>query len=228
MQKKNAFTLAEVLITLGIIGVVAAMTLPTLVQNNQNKELQTGVKKAYSVLGQALNMYQAEYGERITSQNTDVHTLKPALKKYLKVVKDCGLGFDDAEKACIKNFGDAEKDSTTYKNFTGSNSINLTYFDDGQLILPDGSFILIENQIIGKIYLIVDVNGYLKRPNRLGKDLFMFQIDSKGVLRPMGTEGTDYYDKNDKYCSSTSNDKMNGAGCTYKALIDDDFWKNLP
>lgn len=47
---KYAFTLAEVLITLGIIGIVAAMTLPTLVQNHKNAELQTGLKKAYSVL----------------------------------------------------------------------------------------------------------------------------------------------------------------------------------
>lgn len=41
----KAFTLAEVLITLGIIGIVAALTLPALIQNNRNKELQTGLKK---------------------------------------------------------------------------------------------------------------------------------------------------------------------------------------
>ena len=62
--EKTAFTLAEVLITLGIIGVVAALTLPALIQNNRNKELQTGLKKAYSVISQALDMYQAETGER--------------------------------------------------------------------------------------------------------------------------------------------------------------------
>lgn len=67
---KGAFTLAEVLITLGIIGVVASMTLPALVQNNRNKELQTGLKRSYSVLSQALDMYQAENGERITSKNS--------------------------------------------------------------------------------------------------------------------------------------------------------------
>lgn len=58
--------MAEVLITLGIIGIVAALTLPTLVSNNRNKQLETGLKKAYSVMGQALDMYQAENGERVT------------------------------------------------------------------------------------------------------------------------------------------------------------------
>lgn len=46
---KNGFTLAEVLITLGIIGVVAAMTMPTLIQKNQDKELISRIKKTYSM-----------------------------------------------------------------------------------------------------------------------------------------------------------------------------------
>ena len=55
-MKNNAFTLAEVLITLGIIGVVAAMTLPTLIQNNKNKEVEARLKKVYSVMNQAILM----------------------------------------------------------------------------------------------------------------------------------------------------------------------------
>lgn len=47
---QKAFTLAEVLITLGIIGVVAAMTLPTVINNTKNKELETAFKKTYSQL----------------------------------------------------------------------------------------------------------------------------------------------------------------------------------
>ena len=56
MQLKG-FTMAEVLITLGIIGVVAAMTLPSLINNNRNKALEAAFKKNYSVIEQALNMY---------------------------------------------------------------------------------------------------------------------------------------------------------------------------
>lgn len=53
LQNKFAFTLAEVLITLGIIGVVAAMTIPTLIARVQNKELETAFKKNYSMLQNA-------------------------------------------------------------------------------------------------------------------------------------------------------------------------------
>ncbi len=49
-MKKFAFTLAEVLITLGIIGIVAAMTLPSLIIRNQNKALEAGLKKNYSII----------------------------------------------------------------------------------------------------------------------------------------------------------------------------------
>ena len=57
---KSAFTLAEVLITLGIIGVVAAMTLPALIQKNNAKSLEVAFKKAYSNLYNAFNQVIAE------------------------------------------------------------------------------------------------------------------------------------------------------------------------
>ena len=51
---KNAFTLAEVLITLGIIGIVAAMTLPGIINDTRYAEIQTSLKKNYSITQQAL------------------------------------------------------------------------------------------------------------------------------------------------------------------------------
>lgn len=63
LLKKAAFTLAEVLITLGIIGVVAALTLPSLIQNYHEKQRVTQLKKAYSVMQNAFLMAQEEYGE---------------------------------------------------------------------------------------------------------------------------------------------------------------------
>ena len=63
MKKKNAFTLAEVLITLGIIGIVAAMTLPTLIEKHKKKVFVTKMKYTYSVLNNAFLMAQQEYGD---------------------------------------------------------------------------------------------------------------------------------------------------------------------
>ena len=227
--KKIGFTLAEVLITLGIIGIVAAMTLPSLINNKKNKELETAFKKNYSVLSQALNMYYAQNGERLTSDIIGSRELKLILIKYMNVLHDCGWG-TDTSKACIPNYGDPDRNSQVYKNFTGTNNINLNLFDDGQFILNDGSLILLENNgpvNNNKMYISVDVNGYLKNPNKLGHDLFMFQLDSKGNLLPMGAEGTDYYDANDAYCSSTSTNNMNGAGCTIKAINEKDYFTKL-
>ena len=222
----NGFTLAEVLITLGIIGVVAAMTLPALIQNAQNKELEAGLKKGASEISQALNMYQEENGEPITNSVTQ-HKLKPAIIKYFHVLEDCGWGFNDADTACIKNYNNPDKDSTIYKNFTGKSTVYLKMFDDGQFVLADGSLILLENDRAGTTYISIDVNGYKKRPNRLGQDLFMFQLDDKGKLIPMGAVGTKFYSGTDVYCSKTSTNSNNGAGCTYKALSDPTFWKSF-
>lgn len=55
INQTTGFTLAEVLITLSIIGIVASLTLPGLIQNNRNKELKTGLNRGYSLINQALD-----------------------------------------------------------------------------------------------------------------------------------------------------------------------------
>lgn len=68
---KKAFTLAEVLITLGIIGVVAALTIPSLVQNHKNQVVENKLKKFYSEINQAIQMAELDYGEREGWYNLD-------------------------------------------------------------------------------------------------------------------------------------------------------------
>ena len=241
LHKRTAFTLAEVLITLGIIGIVAALTLPVIISDVKNSQLEAGLKKAYSVLGQALNMYQAENGERIIAGDaTNRRMIKSYLMQYIKSAKDCGFGGSDnkegLEKACLpNNYKGIDGDfngSAKYETYNGKSSIALDYFDDGQFVTPDGMLILIENsggQWFGdQVFISVDVNGYNKKPNRLGQDLFMFQIDKNGALLPMGAKDTKYYSINDNYCSNTSTHNMNGAGCTNSALMNKNFFKKLP
>ena len=59
---KRGFTLAEVLVTLGVVGIVAAMTLPSLVNKYQSKVLETGLKKSYANLQNAYIMTKANLG----------------------------------------------------------------------------------------------------------------------------------------------------------------------
>lgn len=89
---KKAFTLAEVLITLGIIGVVAAMTIPTLIQKHQKKVVISKLQKASSTIGQAYNMGIAEYGnyrEAFDAYNPDIalEMFNKYYKPYMKISK---------------------------------------------------------------------------------------------------------------------------------------------
>ena len=94
--KTPAFTLAEVLITLGIIGVVAAMTLPTLIMNHRKQVTVNKVKKFYTVMSQATNSAIAEYGSMedwqgfTTTRNGEEmqNWFDTYLKPYLKVIDE--------------------------------------------------------------------------------------------------------------------------------------------
>ena len=63
MKRSYGFTLAEVLITLAIIGVVAALSIPAVISNSQQQEFKTGLRKAVSVLNSAITMNMTLDGE---------------------------------------------------------------------------------------------------------------------------------------------------------------------
>ena len=220
---KNGFTLAEVLITLGIIGVVAAMTLPALVNWTNGIQYKVSLLKAYSVLSQAIKRLNADQGYIVNQENYGMHKLAPALKKYFIQGKDCG--FTDCKiNGTDDNVGNLLSD--TYKTYNGNRGFSAN-FDEGQAILADGMFLMIDNDGSNPICISVDVNGYNKNPNKFGHDVFMFQIDNKsGNLLPMGMKGTRY--PYPEFCSATSTDNRNGFGCTVKALTDENYFKNLP
>ena len=79
-----AFTLAEVLITLGIVGVVAAMTLPVLIQNYQKQATATSLKKAYSELNQVLQRSIADNGDPVTWNNSFDYGVENWVKTYIE------------------------------------------------------------------------------------------------------------------------------------------------
>ena len=89
-MKKLGFTLAEVLITLVIIGVIAAMTVPTLMNNTQGKENATAFKKAISSMNQALTMEYALEGNTAATldPDNDVNGLYTAMKKRTNVINE--------------------------------------------------------------------------------------------------------------------------------------------
>ncbi len=226
-ERKYAFTLAEVLITLGIIGVVAALTLPTLIANKRAKELEVALKKNASILQQAVMMINLEDGEDLshTVVNSGIRTLKNKLKPHLNVLKDCGYGTDIS--ACVENPAFVADAKNVYKTYNKATTASNNTLDDGQLLLADGALIFIEESGGSfNMFISVDVNGYQKGPNLWGHDLFTFEITRDGKFLPMGAVGTST--TANIYCSKTSTNSMNGMACTYKALTDPNYFKQLP
>ena len=229
--KSAAFTLAEVLITLGIIGVVAAMTMPSLVQNYQKKALETGLKKSYSVLSQAVQRMIEEDGEipsraSVASTRANWIAFEKSLSQNLKIVKNCSVyGYSNK---CISGDSFTSWFNSTYKSYNKKTLGTAGWwFDDGMYVLADGSFLFLDASVSNDVLLNIDINGS-KAPNALGHDVFLFAIDHEtGKLRPYGGESK--YGTTQKLCDKNSNDGNNGLGCTAKAFENmDEYFKNLP
>lgn len=193
---RKAFTLAEVLITLGIIGVVAAMTIPTLMNNVQDNEFHTAAKKAYSILTNATEkMVYENSGIIWNNSSADYAVLSKnmadAYAQYFSVLKE----------DFIENIH--TKDWVGYKVKTvcvSANSSSQIY----SLLLKDGTVIRFYSEQncnpgvpfstgIGTScgHIMVDVNGN-KTPNMLNRDTYAFFVvkDNKGNYRvlPAGVD----------------------------------------
>ena len=224
----GAFTLAEVLITLGIIGVVAAMTLPTLINNAQNKQLEVAFKKSYSALSQiAQRVALEDYGGQIPDD-----ALGESLGYYAKYLngKRCT---GTAENGCPAN---ADGDNycnfmyKTYKDFSGKVSAPCIGNDYVVNVVSGSTFYFDYagegEDIYAKQFVVIDVNGWQKRPNRSGYDLFLFSIGRDGKITAGGAD-TSFYPKSG-YCNSSTTFSRNGYGCTINAINEKDYFKKLP
>lgn len=227
-MKRFGFTLAEVLITLGIIGVVAAITLPTLINNYKEKATITRLKKAYSVLSQAMQKAVAENGtadlwetyeyddETEDAENTMQRYYPDNIVKQLSVVKDCGF----KSEGCFLSDEYKLLDGRTERDFE---TLNNRYY---KLVLADGTLVALEgyndkagscsaSKYCGEIW--VDINGS-KLPNVAGKDLFIFYYTKDNIL-PYG------YNLKDKplYQSGCSIKSGSGYGCTAWILTNENM-----
>lgn len=171
-------------------------------------------------------MYQAEHGERLKPNMISKHELKKSIIKYFSVLRDCGYGDTDTEKPCLRIYENKDENAKAFYKTYNNQTMRQTLLDDGQFVLKDGSSIFLENSE-NIILISVDVNGYLKKPNRWGHDLFTFQLMDDGKILPNGAPNT-YYGSKDNNCSTQSNHTFNGIACTYYALNDKDYFNNLP
>ena len=198
-KTKSAFTLAEVLITLVIIGIVVALTIPAAINKYKDEELKAQFKKTYSTISQAI--YKTEmnnfYGyarcyyimatNSWSSRNEDCVAFFDTLAKNLSVQKIC--------KGNAKS-GGCIPDYDSYSEETGG----FTGFQRNYVENVDHAYVLADGQILiayfysntGSMPLfLMDINGH-KGPNTYGKDLYAFRIDkteNSGLYMSGGTNG---------------------------------------
>lgn len=226
---KSGFTLAEVLITLGIIGVVAAMTIATLVKNINYFELKTAWKEDYSIMQQATKQLAADNDGDIKNA-LDIQGLSNLVSlysPYLKTIKLCDNG--------VTVPGNCWAQNGVNKTLNGTESAD--YYPDGfGMILSNGSYVVIDaydnSHISCHMYGVsfsmpadtfcgsfeIDVNG-AKGPNIVGRDIYGGWINRNGNIEPYGTSPDYYYLNRDYDCKPGSTFNKNSGWICSKYVL---------
>ena len=207
---KIAFTLAEVLITLGIIGVVAALTLPSVVAHYKEKVLVTQVQKAYSEMQNALKMYSAQNNcsdiSCISDTNQTDAELADKLFAQFQGAKRCPGTWDMTRKICktveIKNKTPYYVNGVTASGdgfspvFVSANGVaykvkqynkcpseyEITLRDDAgfPILDEDGKPKKKKGKYVNCALIYFDANGVNKGPNQFGADIYRFNLTYDG------------------------------------------------
>jgi len=185
-NRGKGFTLAEILITLTVIGVVAALTIPTLLQNTNQAELKAAWKKTYGDISQATLSIMNDNGGTVAYAFSDHNSFKNKYLEKLSYIKTC---YDDTRGNCFAGgtdsihflngsvYPDSWMNSTPSAILSNGTSINFYFASSDCTSTWHG----IQN--CGAIN--VDVNG-LKKPNTVGKDIFALHVRKDGIV-PFGS-----------------------------------------
>lgn len=212
--KRNAFTLAEVLIALIVIGVVAALTIPNLVQNYKKTVTTTKLKKFYSTMNQAIQLSIIENGE--------VYTWNRAPKDLTD--EDGEYDYEANANECYQYF---LKYLAPYLKYTKAEKTPEKTDKRSELVifLNDGSTIETHNGDFFDLYY--DTNGYYQEPNVFGRDKFAFGIPRREGQAAGGKNFAALYYLDPVHCpdrqTALANCKVNNMLCT--ALLQFDNWE---
>lgn len=203
----KGFTLAEVLITLGIIGIVAAITIPALMKDTQNKENITALKSFYSDISSATITIRDQNGGTLKQ----LGQLSDAYANLMQVTKTCAAGA--VQGVCWHT--NAVDWYMLNGNVTGvGSSLGPGFILNNGMLVSIPTFYpncngdsagmgVVNNNGCG--WIIVDVNGF-KNPNTIGKDIFYFQV-LIDKIEPMGGINSNSFAID---CTNS------GLGCTAK------------
>lgn len=193
---KKGFTLAEVLITLGIIGVVAAMTMSVLINKHNVSSWESGLKKSYSMITSGFHMIAAENGGDLRNSglfddidgNTFSERIDKVIREHFNVVKTCKIG--DTENCKGHTAKDLRGTYQGDTNFFNASSMFVVIFSDGSILSLNNMKCIspaYKDETKLQYYcssLYLDINGE-KGPNIKGKDVFNIGIlNEKGDIYP--------------------------------------------
>ena len=242
MESKKGFTLAEVLITLTIIGIVAALTIPTLINNINEAQYTAGCKDMYNKLSQAISIIQSN-NQGIIHAGSSTSNANDLKNDFCNVMA-CSKTYDDPDGVTLidSHFG-PHPVNALYKNPSDTTSVdsylsNFYIYSASGAVLNNGSYLAffdyndctsmygyIDVNICGDI--VVDINGN-NGPNMSGEDLYFFHIaqDNNGVysILPWGIPD-DIASAGNGWVSPDCTVGSYGTTCTYQRLYNSN---NMP
>ena len=180
---KKAFTLAEVLITLGIVGVVAAMTLPVIIQNYQKRVILNKIKRTYAVLNNTLERAKADYGTNVNEwyipsgdeRTKSMYFVENYMLPYLNVLEYCKDQSTNQACSSVAHYFDniSQEAMGPFKPEPGTN-----------FVLNDGTNIYVvvgrgngaEDENTNRVRISFDIDGATKGKNTFGYDVFRVEL----------------------------------------------------
>ena len=226
--KNKAFTLAEILLTLTIVGIVAMLTIPPLVTEVNKKQYTAGFLQAYSMLSEATALLMEQNNGTMANVGPNLGfsyyprfdtELRDAYCTVLNCVNKCPYRSWNVASDCLPDWAYtlAGNDYITSDTWYGTPTILsngmwikfttlMSDYDDCEHSLSIDS----DGNPDGCTQFIIDVNG-LKGPNTLGRDMFNFAVVKHGIkLRPYSST----------LCNPTGDHNQNGSRCGAKIILD--------
>ncbi len=189
-KSMTAFTLAEVLLTLMIIGVIAAMTVPSLKRHAEMEEYAAGCKKAYSTISNATKMVEMEHGDvkrwgKLDKEQENLQKIYDYYSEKMNIINYCPANTSGCWEQSTSLAGEDEGSAYGIEQ----NAISFTTADGMHWSISGGdpATVGVGDAPDGSIIVWADINGNNK-PNQIGSDVFAFVIDPTRGILPGGSD----------------------------------------
>lgn len=242
MKKKFGFTLAEVLITLTVIGIVSALAAPVLVGSFNKSKVGPSLRKFINTIENANEHILGDTGtERLNEFTSDTQTYLEKLNQFVKgsIEKDDSDNVLTLDNVSIKPTNYA---GSNYNFKLGNTNYIIYDFNNGDSaavkVYSSDELSSAEDQNSSGSYkggyalIAYDINGFNTKPNKLAKDIFLFTVDNNGSVVPyggktyasaysVGTSTTPLWDGGSSIC----NESEVAVGNSCAGSVADNGWK---